>query len=101
MRRRLIALVLAAAVALPQGCAQAPVRPAEPELWETPAAEPAPPGPRPKWVQQDDWLDDYPVFKGMAFTGFLAGLGLGCLAVGAGYCGYLLAASGSNHGKLF
>jgi hypothetical protein len=100
MRRSLIALVLAVSVTLPSGCAHPPVKQAEPELWETAAPEAQPPGPRPKWIRQDDWLDDHPVFKGAAFTGFLAGLCLGCLAVGAGYLAYLLAASGSNH-KMF
>src|SRR5262245_49180883 len=100
MCRRLIAGCLAVLVTL-HGCAHAPVTAPDPELWATPAPETTPAGPRPKWIQEDDWLDDHPVCKGVALTGFLAGLGLGCAAVAAGYLGYLLAASNSNHGKIF
>jgi hypothetical protein len=117
MPRRLIAACLAMTVSL-NGCAahrllfQPPAKttegtsaqlpPAEQQLDPDPAPAPAvlSPGPRPKWVQYDNWFDNHPTLKPIAYGAMVTGVATeytvaavapfallaGC-AVAAGYSG--------------
>jgi hypothetical protein len=95
MPRRLIAACVVMAV-LQSGCAahrllfQPPVKTAEDTAAQPVPTEPAnqtgadpnagpapvapPPGPRPKWVQYDNWLDNHPAFKPVAYGAFVTGI---------------------------
>jgi hypothetical protein len=115
MPRRLIAGCVVMAVML-NGCAahrllfQPPVNtaedtaaqpaPPEPALGPAPAPVAPPPGARPKWVQYDNWFDNHPALKPVAYGVMVTGVATeytvaavapfallaGC-AVAAGYSG--------------